>query len=88
MTNAEIIFRNMQELIENGVLTDKDTIHTFQGWKTIGFSVKKGEHSFISFPIWKKGKPKKDEDGNIIKEGKMFMVNSHFFTQKQVGEMQ
>ena len=43
------------------VETDKGTqtielpedIHTFAGWKALGYAVKKGEKSSIKFPIWK-----------------------------------
>ena len=30
-----------------------EEIHTFNGWKSLGYSVKKGEKSSIKFPIWK-----------------------------------
>lgn len=30
-----------------------EDIHTFNGWKALGYSVKKGEKSSIKFPIWK-----------------------------------
>ena len=36
-------------------------IHTFNRWKQLGYRVKKGEKSFIKFPIWKYS-TKKGED--------------------------
>lgn len=40
---------------DNGTMTIElpEEIHTFQGWKNLGYSVKKGEKSSIKFPIWK-----------------------------------
>lgn len=40
---------------ENGTMTIElpEEIHTFNGWKQLGYSVKKGEKSSIKFPIWK-----------------------------------
>lgn len=30
-----------------------EEIHTFAVWKSMGYSVKKGEHAIAKFPIWK-----------------------------------
>lgn len=40
---------------ETGTITIElpEVIHTFNGWKELGYSVKKGEKSSIKFPIWK-----------------------------------
>lgn len=40
---------------ENGTMVIElpEEIHTFNGWKQLGYSVKKGEKSSIKFPIWK-----------------------------------
>ena len=40
---------------ESGTMTIElpEPIHTFNGWKQLGYSVKKGEKSSIKFPIWK-----------------------------------
>lgn len=40
---------------DNGTMTIElpEPIHTFNGWKQLGYSVKKGEKSSIKFPIWK-----------------------------------
>ncbi len=47
MTNNQII---IQEMILRGITEE---IHTFRRWKSMGYSVKKGEKSTIKFPIWK-----------------------------------
>ena len=53
MTNNEIIYRTSVQFVEEGildmVLVDgmemPEPIHTFNGWKELGYSVKKGEKS-------------------------------------------
>ena len=77
-----------------------EEIHTFQGWKTLGYSVKKGEKSSIKFPIWKHTtKMLKTDTGNaeldkmnqqINEQGgqtNMFMKMSAWFTAAQVEPM-
>ena len=67
-----------------------EPIHTFQKWKELGYSVKKGEKSTIKFPIWKhttKEKPVEELTGNPIEDApitNMFMKVSAFFTFAQV----
>ena len=74
-----------------------EAIHTFNGWKARGYQVKKGEHSFIKFPIWKYTTKKANTNtGNaeldIMNaqinaqggESRMFMKTSAFFTFAQV----
>ncbi len=70
-----------------------EPIHTFQKWKELGYSVKKGEKSKIKFPIWKhttKEKPVEELTGNPIEDApitNMFMKLSSFFTFEQVEKM-
>lgn len=67
-----------------------EEIHTFNGWKERGFSVKKGEKSRIKFSIWKytsKEKSEEEKTGNPIEDApttNMFMKMSAFFTAEQV----
>lgn len=67
-----------------------EAIHTFNGWKALGYSVKKGEKSTIKFPIWKyteKEKPEEEKTGNPIEDApitNMFLKTSAFFTFEQV----
>lgn len=66
-----------------------EEIHTFAGWKALGFSVKKGEKSSIKFPIWKHtGKQTTDENGEIEEESHMFMKTAAWFTAAQVERTQ
>ena len=62
-----------------------EEIHTFNGWKALGFSVKKGEHSNIKFTIWKHSAKKVEkDDGEEEEQSRMFMKLSAFFTAAQV----
>lgn len=84
---------------ENGKQTIElpEAIHTFNGWKARGYSVKKGEKSSIKFPIWKHttkmlntntGNAAIDTmNANINAQGgeqRMFMKTAAFFTFAQV----
>ena len=66
-----------------------EEIHTFNGWKERGYSVKKGEKSKIKFPIWKyaeKKKAKEEKTGNPLEDApitNMFLKMSAFFTAEQ-----
>ena len=67
-----------------------EEIHTFNGWKQRGYSVKKGEKSKIKIAIWKyteKEKPEEEKTGNPLEDApitNMFMKTSAFFTLDQV----
>lgn len=69
-----------------------EDIHTFNGWKERGYSVKKGEKSQIKISIWKYTVKKietENKDGNAeeSEQSKMFMKLSAFFTPSQVEPM-
>lgn len=74
-----------------------EAIHTFQGWKQLGYSVKKGEKAVCKFTIWKHTRKMLSEDtgsadldkmnANINAQGgqtRMFMQNAAWFTSAQV----
>lgn len=74
-----------------------EDIHTFQGWKSLGYSVKKGEKSSIKFAIWKHtrkmlktdtGNAELDKmNANVNAQGgetHMFMKTAAWFTFAQV----
>lgn len=69
---------------------EPEEIHTFNGWKARGFSVKKGAKAIAKFPIWKyteKEKPEEEKTGNPLEDApiaSMFMKMSAFFTFEQV----
>ena len=62
-----------------------EQIHTFNGWKELGYKVKKGEHSKIRFSIWKfSSKEIEKEDGKKENKTSMFLKNACWFTRDQV----
>lgn len=83
MTNAQIIYENSVILMMGGALHDGEEIHTFQRWKALGYSVKKGEKAIAKFPIWKPC-TRKNDDGEDVNTGRMFLKNSAFFSSAQV----
>lgn len=89
MTNAEIIYRESIELVNQGVLKaiagQPEPIHTFAKWKSMGYSVKKGEKAIAKITIWKyTTRTKTDDDGNEIDDSKCFPKVSAFFKTSQV----
>lgn len=105
MTNATIILNESIKLMENGILKPSgakaktadgeivdipEEIHTFQGWKSLGYSVKKGEKAIAKFPIWKHTSKKVvDEETNEENEKtSMFMKTAAFFKFEQVEKIE
>ena len=89
MTNAEIIFRESMELVKEGKLQAinnlPEPIHTYAKWKSMGYSVKKGEKAIAKITIWKyTSRTKTDDDGNEIDDSKCFPKVSAFFRTSQV----
>lgn len=62
-------------------------IHTYKHWESLGYKVRKGEKSYIRITIWKHGKAKETEDGEILKRATMFLKESCFFTEHQVDKI-
>lgn len=64
-----------------------ETIHTYNGWKELGFQVRKGQKAKASFTIWKyAGKKALNEETGEMEEidGKCFPKKSFWFTADQV----
>lgn len=80
MTNEEIITKACQAA---GIT---ETVHTFAAWKSLGFSVKKGEHAMLKLPIWRY-KTRKDADGEEKEVGDAFRVTAFFFGLHQVEQI-
>lgn len=92
MKNAEIISLATAELVAEGKLKldggIPEEIHTFEGWKSKGYGVRKGEKSDIRITIWKHGTKKtKDKDGNVTASESIFLKESAFFRRSQVDKM-
>ena len=102
MTNAEII-KNVS--VAAGLFTEAEAaalimatgslpVHTFQEWKRLGYSVKKGEHAAITTNLWKyttkpskanreaaEGMTEAEQDAAF---GHYYMAAAYLFTVAQV----
>ncbi len=82
------------ELEDGGfkTLKEPEPIHTYAGWKALGFQVKKGEKSIANFPIWKHtpaGKKKNKKTGEEYdSEEKLFLTKAFWFKGSQVTEIE
>lgn len=87
--NTSVVFED-----ENGKreVMMPEEIHTFNGWKRLGYQVQKGEKSVARFPIWKyKTSKKKEGEGDEKEEvdkGVCFMKVAFFFTKDQVKKIE
>ena len=78
--------RFFEQQLEDGTtiqIPEPEPIHTYNGWKELGFQVKKGEHAKATFPIWKYS-GKKDEETGEQEDGHCFMKKAFWFTFDQV----
>lgn len=83
---AEATFTNDEGEEVTETVELPEIIHTFNGWKQLGFKVKKGEHAIAAFPIWKPRMcktEKEDEDPSEERDG-FFLKKSHWFKASQV----
>ena len=64
-------------------LPEPEVIHTYNGWKEIGYQVKKGEHAKAQFMIWK-WQGKKDEETGEEVGGNCYQRRAFWFTFDQV----
>lgn len=66
-----------------------EQIHTFQSWKSLGYSVKKGEKAIAKFPIWKyTSKTITDENNEEKERSAMYMKVAAFFKMSQVEKIE
>lgn len=78
------------ELDDGMIITvpEPEPIHTFQVWKKLGYSVKKGEKAIARINIWKYVEKKKktddDENAEEIKAGHCIKKEACFFSSHQV----
>ena len=64
-------------------IPEVEPIHTYNGWKEIGYQVKKGEHAKASFQIWT-WKGQKNEETGEEEGGKCYSRKAFWFTADQV----
>lgn len=82
MTNVEIVAFQWAQLVAAGMISESEEIHTFQKWKSLGYTVRKGEKAVASFTIWKHTTKTDKESGE--ESASMFMKKAHFFSTSQV----
>jgi hypothetical protein len=83
MNNVQAIEIEKISLIQRGIIQEGEEIHTFNGWKERGFSVKKGEKACATFQIWRQCQQKSD-DGETESKAKMRFCKSFWFSERQV----
>lgn len=64
-------------------IPEPEPIHTYNGWKELGYQVRKGQKAKASFMIWKYS-GKKDEETGEEKDGKCYQRKAFWFTFDQV----
>ena len=67
-------------------IPEPEPIHTYNGWKDMGYQVKKGEHAIATFAIWK-WKGKKDEETGEENGGTCYQRKAFWFTAAQVEKL-
>ena len=61
---------------------EPEPIHTYNGWKELGYQVKKGEKAKAAFMIWKYQGKKDEETGE--ESGRCWQRKAFWFTFDQV----
>ena len=64
-------------------IPEVEPIHTYNGWKELGYQVRKGQKAKAAFTIWKYS-GKKDEETGEQGDGHCFLKKSFWFTMDQV----
>ena len=92
VTNEELIAALEMQCIEEGLMQADESLHTFQVWKSMGYSVRKGEKALISGTIWKYRERKnkqEDENGETTDGGGYcFLKTAYLFATHQVDKKQ
>ncbi len=70
-------------------LPEAEEMHTFQAWKSRGFSVRKGEKAVVRLSIWKYITRKETipmQDGTVQEQdaSRMYLKDAWFFSRSQV----
>ena len=64
-------------------IPEPEPIHTYNGWKELGYQVKRGQKAKAAFTIWKYS-GKKDEETGEVEKGRCFQKKAFWFTFDQV----
>ena len=73
-----------EETGEESEVDMPECIHTFQGWRELGYKVKRGEHHIAEFAIWSPVKQKKQDDDEDKPKQRMYLRRAFWFTMSQV----
>ncbi len=80
--------RNLEIQKKDGVketVPEPEEIHTYAGWRELGFQVMRGQKAVASFKIWKHVIQKKKD--NEEEGERMFLTEAYFFSEGQVEKM-
>ena len=89
VTNKQIVFTAWAELVAAGIISENEDIHTFDYWRSIGYTVKRGEKAITALTIWKHTtKRTTNDDGTITDNSRMFLKKAYFFATHQVEKIQ
>ncbi len=68
-------------------MPEPEYIHTYAGWRQLGYTVRKGEHAIAAFPIWKHcpaGERCNRKTGQMVHcDERMIMTQAYFFSRSQ-----
>lgn len=105
MTNEQIITAERIEAMKQGIIggtgktvylldgteiDEPEEMHTFQGWKQLGYKVRKGEHAKVTTKLWKAKNSKTKYTSIKTGEEKemditdFYLCKSFLFSQSQV----
>lgn len=74
------------------MLDEPEQIHTYAGWKTLCFQVRRGEHAVANFQIWKHTTKKLNAEADTAEatadeQEFMFLTKEFFLTASQVEQI-
>lgn len=89
MTNNQIIEQAVQQQFAGDPEKLSMAYHTFEAWRQLGFSVRKGEHAVMCVYLWKKSSRKRSgsdsaETVEIENDDGFFRAKSYLFSSAQV----
>lgn len=80
MKNEDIIQIEHDKLVEQGLISPSEELHTYKGWKNRGFTVNKGEYAITKVVLWKNKRKHVDNTYHEI----IFQKNASLFASHQV----
>lgn len=97
MTNTEII---IAEAVSNNIFTKEEVnifleagvtipLHTYEGWRRLGYQVKASEHAVVKTRLWKPKSRKalEEAEGGEGEDG-FYLTKAYLFSDEQVEKIQ